>query len=562
MKKRWISIILTVTLLFGMLPTALAAPTANGAAEALYTLGLMSGTAQNTDGTPEFALTRTMTRAEAITMLVRMLGEETTAQQTAADIPFTDVDSWAVPYVGYAYAQGWTNGVSKTAFGSQNAVTAAQFMTFLLRALGYSDANGDFTVATALDKAAAVDLANGQYDTVTDFTRGDAAQACYQALFCIVKGTDTTLLAVLVGDGVVTDAQVQAADLTDAMTAGNAAAQLPATTTTTTNPTLPSTTTGITSGTVLDAEQISAQCSDAVFYIEVYDESGTAFASGSGFFIGANGLAVTNYHVIDGASSATITMTDGSVYDVLGAYDYSVDKDIALLQVDCSGVPYLSAGDTSTIVGGAAVYAIGSPLGLSNTITQGIISNVNRVLYDHSYIQTSAAISHGSSGGPLINKYGQVIGIITATLEEGQNFNLATPYTYISTLQTTNGIQTLAAIAGTENSTSTGSATGYSTVRAVPDFGAFVGVEPDMEDTESDSSSGFVAGYTYDTTDLTAEDINAYHSLLHTSGFSYEGIETYDSMDYYVFVGTDYMVATTFFEDTTSEYYAVLIYEN
>ncbi len=551
--------ILAFTLLFGMLPTALAAPTADGAAEALYTLGLMSGTAQNADGTPEFSLSRTMTRAEAITMLVRMLGEETAAQQTAADIPFADVDSWAVPYVGYAYAQGWTNGVSQTAFGSQNAVTAAQFMTFLLRALGYSDANGDFTVATALDKADAVSLANGQYDTVTNFTRGDAAQACYQALFCIIKGTNTTLLAILVDDGVVTDAQVQAADLTDALTAGNAAAQLPATSTTTI---LPSTTTGITSGTVLDAEQVSAQCSDAVFYVEVYDETGAAFASGSGFFISANGLAVTNYHVIDGASAAKITMTDGSVYDVRGAYDYDVDRDLALLQVNCTGVPYLSAGDTSTIVGGAAVYAIGSPLGLSNTITQGIISNVNRVLYDHSYIQTSAAISHGSSGGPLINKYGQVIGIITATLEEGQNFNLATPYTYISTLQTANGIQTLAAIAGTQNSTSTGNATGYGAARAVPDFGALVGVEPSMEDTESESSTGFVAGYTYDTADLTAQDIKAYHSLLDTSGFSYEGIETYDYTDYYVFSGSDYMVATTFLEDDTTEYYVVLIYEN
>ncbi|NLA87132.1 MAG: hypothetical protein GX847_07620, partial [Clostridiales bacterium] len=78
----------------------------------------------------------------------------------------------------------------------------------------------------------------------------------------------------------------------------------------------------------LTATEIAEKCSSAVFYIELYDSSGDAFASGSGFFISSDGLAVTNFHVIDGASSAKILATDGSVYDVAGVYDYNEDYDL------------------------------------------------------------------------------------------------------------------------------------------------------------------------------------------------------------------------------------------
>ena len=181
----------------------------------------------------------------------------------------------------------------------------------------------------------------------------------------------------------------------------------------------------------LTAEEIYEKCSPAVFYIEVYDKAGKPTSSGSGFFIEENGIAVTNHHVIDGAYAAKIRTMDGKEYKVSSVYDMKAGGDWAVIQVEGSGFPTIKRGDMSTVVGGATVYAIGSPLGLEGTITQGIISTTSRVVDGIDYIQTSAAISPGSSGGALINKYGEVIGITTAGFTSGENLNLAVPITAI-----------------------------------------------------------------------------------------------------------------------------------
>ncbi len=186
---------------------------------------------------------------------------------------------------------------------------------------------------------------------------------------------------------------------------------------------------------ILDSEQIFAKCSPAVFYIEVYDYNGYLLGSGSGFFIDSEGTAVTNYHVIANASSAMVTVVDnggsGGDHAVLGVYDYSAEEDWAIIKVEGQGYSWLRPGEESTVVGGAQVYAIGSPLGLQNSITQGIISNPSRADLGVEYIQTSAAISPGSSGGALINKYGDVIGITSGSFEGGQSLNLAVPMRYL-----------------------------------------------------------------------------------------------------------------------------------
>jgi hypothetical protein len=187
---------------------------------------------------------------------------------------------------------------------------------------------------------------------------------------------------------------------------------------------------------VLDSEQIFAKCSPAVFYIEVFDYDGYPLGSGSGFFIDSEGTAVTNYHVIANASSAFVTVVDngngnGGNHEVVGVYDYSAEQDWAVIKVSGSGYSWLRPGEESTVVGGAPVYAIGSPLGLQNSITQGIISNPSRADLGVEYIQTSAAISPGSSGGALINKYGDVIGITSGSFEGGQSLNLAVPMRYL-----------------------------------------------------------------------------------------------------------------------------------
>jgi S1-C subfamily serine protease len=188
--------------------------------------------------------------------------------------------------------------------------------------------------------------------------------------------------------------------------------------------------------TELTATEIAAQCSPAVFYIVVFDGNGNAFKSGSGFFINSTGLAVTNYHVIEGASSALIMTTDDEVYDVTGVYDYNEEYDLALLQVDGSGFPFLPIGDSDTVVQGATVYAIGNPQGMTNTFSQGIVSNAAREFSDTpvSFIQFDAAISSGSSGGALINTRGEAIGVTAATVVTGQNLNLAIPINLINEL--------------------------------------------------------------------------------------------------------------------------------
>lgn len=185
---------------------------------------------------------------------------------------------------------------------------------------------------------------------------------------------------------------------------------------------------------VLTAEEIYHQCSPAVFYIEVYNAQGKMKGSGSGFFIDNKGTAVTNFHVIDGCASARITVSDTQKkYDVLGVYNYSIDEDWAVIKVDGTGFQYLEIGEGETVIGGATVYAIGSPLGLQNTISQGLISNPTRQENGMNYIQTTAAISSGSSGGALIDELGGVIGITSASYVDGQNLNLAVPMSCVNT---------------------------------------------------------------------------------------------------------------------------------
>lgn len=133
MKKRLISFILTVVMLFAIVPTAFAASDkAVAAANALHELGLFNGTGTDANGNPVYDLDRAPSRHEAVTMLVRLLGKETEAQNGTWNTPFSDVAEWAKPYVGYAYTNGLTAGTSATTFGGNGTVTAAQYITFAL----------------------------------------------------------------------------------------------------------------------------------------------------------------------------------------------------------------------------------------------------------------------------------------------------------------------------------------------------------------------------------------------------------------------------------------------
>lgn len=211
--KRTAAVILCLALLLCLASPALAADDrAVQAAQELYSLGLFQGTGVNADGSPEFSLDRVPTRNEAVTMLVRLLGRESEALSGSWDTPFTDLVSWAEPYVGLAYENGLTDGVADKAFGGGGGVTGAQYITLVLRALGYSDSEGDFKWDEPWSLSDKLGLTSGEYGAFNNksFTRGDVAIVSAAALDIDLKGTDTPLRDTIASDGSSLDLEARA----------------------------------------------------------------------------------------------------------------------------------------------------------------------------------------------------------------------------------------------------------------------------------------------------------------------------------------------------------------
>lgn len=169
-------------------------------AEALHDLGLFQGTGTNADGTPIYDLDKTPSRNQALIMLVRLLGKEAEAKNGAWDIPFTDVSAEMKPYVGYAYANGLTTGYTAESFRGGQKVSGNQYVSFLLRALGY-ESGKDFEVAKATELSDQIDLTAGQ--SLAGFTRGDVAQLSAAALSTPLKDSETTMMRKLQTEGVI-----------------------------------------------------------------------------------------------------------------------------------------------------------------------------------------------------------------------------------------------------------------------------------------------------------------------------------------------------------------------
>lgn len=157
-------------------PARAASSEALSAADSLHELGLFAGVGADESGRPIYELDRRPTRAEAVTMLVRLLGAAEEAKAGSWQTPFCDVPEWAQAYVGYAYANRLTFGVSDTAFGSAQTVTASEYLTFVLRSLGYQSGR-DYAWDKAWALTDALGLTEGQYNSATNksFTRGDVA---------------------------------------------------------------------------------------------------------------------------------------------------------------------------------------------------------------------------------------------------------------------------------------------------------------------------------------------------------------------------------------------------
>lgn len=170
-----------------------------------------------------------------------------------------------------------------------------------------------------------------------------------------------------------------------------------------------------------------AKLSTSIVMIEVKNQLGESYASGSGVVIHEAGFILTNFHVVRGGALFGVKFeNDDQIYVTNRVIKYHADYDLAIIKVErsCKPLPLFKGAQ---VVRGQKVVAIGSPLGLFNSISDGIISGFREFEFMR-MIQFTAPTSHGSSGGALLNLYGELIGICTAGYDEGQNLNLAVDY--------------------------------------------------------------------------------------------------------------------------------------
>ena len=174
-----------------------------------------------------------------------------------------------------------------------------------------------------------------------------------------------------------------------------------------------------------------AQLASSIVMIAVHDKKGNPVATGSGIMIGKKGFILTNCHVVKGGIFFAVRNEDDQkVYITREVIKYNPQLDLAVLRIDRALKPLPVYDGRKKLVRGQRVVAIGSPLGLFNSVSNGIISGFRRIK-DVDMIQFTAPISHGSSGGAVLNMNGEIIGISTAGIDSGQNINLAVDYSSI-----------------------------------------------------------------------------------------------------------------------------------
>lgn len=407
MKKRVLAFLCALLLLTGAVPFAAAQEGETlRAADALHTLGLINGT-----GASGYALESPATRAQAAVLLVRLAGAQ---QDAAADNWFSgyrDVPAWASRAVHYAVHQGWIDSPASAGldFHPDTAITADEWFTFLLRMLGYDDAAGDFSPDSAALFAQHIGLT--PQASTGSLSRGQLFVLLESALSFSYKDGSATVISRLIDRGIVSQA------------AANALGFL---------------------SPVLTARQVAERYTAAAFHLDVYTRQieldiDMPMVNASGFFISADGLAVTNYHTIEDSVHAVATLSTGEVYPVQRVLYYDPDADIAVIQISktsrsghvTSAFAHLDIAPSGTrdVRPGDVVYTLSDPLGMGLAVSSGIISATNRDVERYSVpcLMSTADISQGSSGGALLNALGQVIGVTSGAYTYGNSMYLAVP---------------------------------------------------------------------------------------------------------------------------------------
>jgi hypothetical protein len=181
----------------------------------------------------------------------------------------------------------------------------------------------------------------------------------------------------------------------------------------------------------MNASEIFKKVNPSIVYIETYNKYNEKVGSGSGVIVSKDGVVVTNHHVIVDVTEiqyVKIRLHNGQVYETDQVIGYSDNRDLAVLKINGpKNLVPITLGDSTKIKTGEKIFALGSPLGIQNSVTEGIISNKNIIDNKLSFIQFTAPISEGNSGGALVNIYGELVGINVAYYIKGQNMNLAIP---------------------------------------------------------------------------------------------------------------------------------------
>ena len=383
MKKKLLSLVCALTLTISLLPAAQALEgEGTRAAEALASLGLVTGTGAG------YAAEKPATQEQAAALLVRLLGAEKAAKADRRSCGWAGIPSWARSAVNYC---AFHDLIDWSEYHAGGALDAELWCAMLLRALGYGSELGNSTARTALR----IGLISRPLEGA--LTRGDLFETALAALTYPAKDGGT-LLDGLLAKGLCTAAAVDALGLRREMLTAREAA---------------------------DRHLSAILCLD-LFADEEAIEADEPTANASAFLISPDGLAVTNYHSIDGAISGR----ERVIY-------YDADIDLAVIRIahttaEGETVPRFHAialAGAKEVRMGDTVYALGNPLGLGLAMSRGIVSSTAHKadLSTLPCIVSDATISRGSSGGALLNGYGRAVAVTTGAYVYGNNMYLCVP---------------------------------------------------------------------------------------------------------------------------------------
>jgi S1-C subfamily serine protease len=180
-----------------------------------------------------------------------------------------------------------------------------------------------------------------------------------------------------------------------------------------------------------DSAQITKKISPGVVLIKGTTSSGEVL--GTGFIISSDGKIATNLHVVEGLKNGGVQLPSGEKFDSFSVLAFDARKDIAIIKIPGYDLPTVELGNSNNVQVGEPVLAVGSPLGLQGTVTTGVVSSLRDDPTGGGFkvLQTDASVNPGNSGGPLVNRQAQVIGIVTFKIRGGENLNFAVPVNYL-----------------------------------------------------------------------------------------------------------------------------------